>query len=87
MIAGIMETGLIFGIEKVCFVASAGLAPLAVNVGWTVQALGPAHGKGRQRLRAFLAEIDVAGLREVRRRNGLKGPLTRYTPADFARAA
>jgi N-acyl-L-homoserine lactone synthetase len=87
MIAGIMETALIFGIEKVSFVASAGLAPLAMKVGWTIRPLGPPQGQGREQLRAFLAEIDAKGLREVRLRNNLIGPLTRYAPADFARAA
>ncbi|MBL8544306.1 MAG: hypothetical protein JNJ63_10920 [Hyphomonadaceae bacterium] len=87
IIAGIMETGLLFGIEQVTFVASAALAPLAARAGWTVRALGPEQGRGRERLRAFAAEIDSVGLRRVRARHDLSGPLTRFMPADLAQAA
>jgi len=87
MIAAIMETALLFGVEQVTFVASAALAPLAADAGWRARALGRAHGRGRARVTAFAAEIDVDGLRRVRERNGIRMPLTRFSPGLSARAA
>ena len=87
MIAAIMETGLLFGIDRVTFVASAALAPLARQVGWSVAALGPAQRSGRERLTAMAADIDALGLKRVRDTNGIGVALTRFTPGDFARAA
>lgn len=87
IIAGIMETALIFGIEQVTFVANAGLAPLAANAGWAARPLGPERGVGREKLRAFVADIDAIGLRTVRERNGIQGPLTRFMPGERANAA
>jgi acyl-homoserine lactone synthase len=87
MIAAIMETALIFGIQKVTFVASAALAPLALKVGWNASPLGPAHRAGRERVRAMAAEIDAEGLRRVRAQNAIAGPLTRFASGEFVRAA
>jgi acyl-homoserine lactone synthase len=87
IIAGIIETGLLFGIEQVTFVASAALAPLALRAGWAARALGPAQTFGRERLIAFAADIDSTGLRQVKARHNLSGPLTRFMPGDLARAA
>lgn len=87
MIAGIMETALLFGIEQVTYVADAALAPLAMRVGWDARALGPARGKGRHRIQAFAARIDGAGLKRVREAFAISAPLTRFVPAELARAA
>jgi acyl-homoserine lactone synthase len=87
IIAGIMETALLFGIEQVTFVANRGLTPLAMNVGWDARALGPERGVGRERLTAVAADIDAAGLRRVRVRNGISGPLTRFMPGALVHAA
>lgn len=87
MIAGIMETALLFGVERVTFVASAALAPLALKAGWNATALGPPHRAGGERLRAIAADIDAAGLRRVRAVNGIDAPVTRFTPGRLARAA
>jgi acyl-homoserine lactone synthase len=87
MIAAIMETALIFGIEQVTYVADAALAPMAQKVGWDVHALGAPRGRGRDRIQAFAATIDTAGLRRVRQAYALGGPLIRYAPAEVARAA
>ncbi|MBK8544991.1 MAG: hypothetical protein IPL62_16485 [Caulobacteraceae bacterium] len=38
MIAGIMETALLFGVDQVTYVADAALAPMAQKVGWDVRA-------------------------------------------------
>lgn len=87
MIAGIMETALIFGIEQVTYVADAALGPLAQKAGWRVRALGGPRGKGRGKVQAFAASIDAAGLFNVRQTFSIAGPLIRYVPGDFARAA
>ncbi|MBL8552248.1 MAG: hypothetical protein JNJ73_19825 [Hyphomonadaceae bacterium] len=87
MIAAVMETALLFGIERVTYVASASLAAVARDAGWITEALGAVHGSGRDALVAMVAEIDAAGLRRVRERNGIGAPVTRFTPGDVARAA
>lgn len=87
IVAGIMETALIFGIERVTYVADAGLAPLAKAAGWEVRALGPPRGKGRTKVQAFVAEIDGAGLKRVRVMHAIDGPLIRFVPGDVVRAA
>lgn len=87
MIAGIMETALLFGIEEITYVADAALAPLAMKVGWDARALGAPRGKGRHRIQAFAAHIDGAGLKRVREAFAISAPLTRFAPAELARAA
>lgn len=87
IIAGIMETALIFGIERVTFVASAALTPLAAKAGWDAQPLGPARRVGRDRLTAFVAGIDQRGLKRVRQTNGIKAPVTRFFGGDVTQAA
>ncbi|MFT3727878.1 MAG: acyl-homoserine-lactone synthase [Terricaulis sp.] len=86
MIAAIMETALLFGVDKVTFVANSALAPLALKAGWQVEPLGKAHRAGRDRVTAFVAHIDGEGLREVRLRNAIAKPLTRFLD-DVAKAA
>lgn len=87
MISAIMETALLFGVEQVTYVADAALAPMALKVGWDVRALGPPRGKGRERIQAFVASIDGAGLKRVREAFAITAPLTRFVPADLVRAA
>lgn len=78
IIAGIIETGLLFGVESVTYVAGAALTPLARSAGWTTTALGSAKREGRDRLTAFLSDIDVLGLKRVRAQYGIEGPITRF---------
>lgn len=87
MICAIMETALLFGVEEVTYVADAALAPMARKIGWEVRALGAPRGKGRHRIQAFVASIDGAGLKRVRDAFGIHAPLTRFVPAEVARAA
>ncbi len=87
MIAAILETGLLFGLQKVTYVASAALAPRAAKAGWDVTALGPAQRVGREKASAHIAEVSAAGLARVRALHGLALPLTRYSAGDLARAA
>jgi acyl-homoserine lactone synthase len=87
IIAGILETGLLFGQEQVTFVASAALSPLALKVGWNARTLGPSQRHGRDRVTAFVADIDADGLKEVRRRHALGSPITRFIPGALSQAA
>lgn len=87
MIGAILETGILFGVEHVTFVASAALAPLATAAGWEVTPLGPSRRVGRDRLTAFSAVIDAAGLKNVRSRARSAGPLTRFVPGAVRLAA
>lgn len=87
LIAAIMETALIFGVERVTFVANAALAPLALRAGWEVEPLGTSKRAGRDRLTAMSAAIDQRGLRRVRARAGLNGPVTRFLGGDLIQAA
>lgn len=87
MIGAIMETSLLFGIERVTFVASAALAPLALAAGWEVERLGPNVRWGRERLCAMAAAITPEGLARVRARHVSAFPLTRYLDAKAKRAA
>lgn len=87
MIAAILETGLIFGIERVTFVASAALTPLTLSAGWSVSALGQTRRAKRDRLTAFAAEISAEGLARVRAHYALQRPVTRHADPEFARAA
>lgn len=87
MIAGIMETSLLFGVEQVTYVADAALAPMAERAGWEVRRLGAPHGEGRDRIQAFAARIDGAGLKRVREGFAIDAPLIRFVPAEMPRAA
>lgn len=83
-IAGILEAGLLFGVSAVTFVASGALKPLALAAGWDARALGTSVRHGRERLTACMASITPEGLRAVRTRYQLSGPLIRYAPAREA---
>jgi acyl-homoserine lactone synthase len=86
IIAGILETALLFGIEQVTFVANVGLATQAMKAGWSTRTLGAPQGRGRERIVAVAADIDAAGLRRVRANHDISGPITRFAPG-LARAA
>ncbi|MGD9967460.1 MAG: acyl-homoserine-lactone synthase [Hyphomonadaceae bacterium] len=87
IIAGIIEAALIFGIERVTFVASGALTPLAAKAGWDVAPLGRSRRVGGDRLTAFVASIDQQGLKRVRQRNGITAPVTRFLGGDLTQAA
>lgn len=87
MIAGIVETALLFGIERVSYVAGAAVSPIAAAAGWRAEPLGERVRMGRDRVQAFAAQIDAETQRAVRARNGITAPLTRYVPGELARAA
>jgi N-acyl-L-homoserine lactone synthetase len=84
IIAGIIETGLLYGMTQVTFVASAALRPLALAAGWSARPLGKSCRYKRERVTACAAAIDTIGLRRVRETYGLSAPLLRFQPARRA---
>lgn len=78
VIAGILETGLLFGVEEVVFVASAALAPIAIHIGWDARMLGEMQRHGKERVCAMAASITPEGLAKVRDRLNLPSPVTRF---------
>lgn len=87
IICGVMETSLLFGIEEITFVANAALFPLAFNCGWQARRLGPTTTYGDEDITAVAVQITPEGLRDVRRRFGIAGPVTRFlTPSTRAAA-
>ena len=87
MIAAILETGILFGIDKVTFVAGGALAPLAARAGWDARDLGSPRRHGRDRVRAMIAAVTSDGLKCVRLNNGVPKPITRLVEARAERAA
>lgn len=86
MIAGTLEAGLLFGIDRVTFVAGRALMPLVFAAGWQVTPLGTAVAGDKDRVTAMAAEVTVDGLREVRRRHTVPSPVTRYRLAPVQAA-
>ena len=80
MIAGMLEAGLLFGIEQITFVAGGALRPVALAAGWDAHPLGPTVRRGRERLTACAATVSSEGLKRVREKHGLSYPLIRYAP-------
>lgn len=78
MACGVMETALLYGVEKVTFVANAALLPLALECGWSAVRLGPTLPDGDDEITAVAASITPEGLRVTRSRLGVHGPVTRF---------
>lgn len=78
MACGVMETALLYGVEKVTFVANAALLPLAMQCGWSAVRLGPTLPDGKDEITAVAASITPEGLRATRSRLGIHGPVTRF---------
>ncbi|AMN47862.1 hypothetical protein ACG33_12280 [Steroidobacter denitrificans] len=82
---GLMETSLLFGIERIVFQAGTALLPLALRCGWDAAVLGPTLPCGNDRVTAVGVDITLQGLRSMRERFGIPSPVTRFvTPADVA---
>ena len=78
MACGVMETALLYGVEKVTFVANAALLPLAMQCGWSAVRLGPTLPDGDDEITAVAASITPEGLRATRSRLCIQGPVTRF---------
>lgn len=86
MVCGVMETALLFDLDEVTFAANRALLPLMLNCGWHAVPLGPTLPDGNDKVTAVRASITTEGLRNVRRRFGINGPVTRFLtpPARIA---
>ena len=78
IICGVIETGLLYGIDEVIFTASRGLLPLALHCGWEVRTLGRGVRAPGDEVTAVAASITTAALREVRRLHGISIPAIRF---------
>lgn len=75
VICGVLETGLLYGIDEVIFAASRALLPLALNCGWEVRTLSPRRRGRHDDATAVAAVITVAGLRRVRQLHSVAVPV------------
>jgi acyl-homoserine lactone synthase len=75
MICGVSETALLLGAEQIIFVANAALLPLTLRCGWQARRLGPTLPDGRDEITAVAVAVTANGLRNVRRRFGIAGPV------------
>ncbi len=78
IICGVLETGLVYGVEEVVFAASRALLPLALHCGWEVRTLGRDASDPGEEITAVAAAITAAGLRRVRHLHGVTIPAIRF---------
>lgn len=78
IICGVIEVGLLYGIDEVVFAACRALLPLALHCGWKARTLGPRVRDGDDEITAVGAAITTVSLHEVRRRHGIPIPVTRF---------
>jgi N-acyl-L-homoserine lactone synthetase len=84
IICGSLETALLFDVERLTFVANRALRPLALNCGWEALSLGSTQPDRHDEVTAIVAEVTRGGLRRVRERFGIPGPVIRFFPAAMA---
>ena len=85
IICGIMEIALLFDIEQVTFTANRALLPAALSCGWEARRLGPTLPDGTDEVTAVGVHITQAGLRRVKQRLQLAGPVIRlHAPVAIA---
>lgn len=87
MACAVIETTLLYGVEKVTFVANSALLPLAMDCGWNAARLGPTLPDGEDEITAVVASITPEALRAVRGRLGIDGPVTRFPLPEVKIAA
>lgn len=87
---GVMETALEHDIDRVIFAANRALLPHTLECGWEARAIGPATKDGNDEVTAVVAAITADGLRNLRHRQSISGPVIRYrtdTSSDQFRAS
>ncbi len=75
---GIMETALLHDVEQIIFTANTALLPLAMRAGWRARTLGPCFVDGRDTMTAVGVDVELSGLRAMRRRFCIQSPITRF---------
>ncbi len=78
IICGVMETGLLHGIDEVIFAAGRALLPLVLRGGWEVRVLARRLQQQDDEVTALAAAITAAGLRRVRYLHGIPVPAVRF---------
>lgn len=78
VICGVMETALLYGIERVIFIANRALLPLALTCGWEARKLGETLCDEGDEVTAATAVISTVGLRRVRHFHGVSIPAIRF---------
>jgi acyl-homoserine lactone synthase len=78
IICGVIETGLLYGIDEVIFAASRALLPLALRCGWEVRTLSRRLSDTDDEVSAVVAAITTGGLRRVRQLHGVSIPAIRF---------
>jgi N-acyl-L-homoserine lactone synthetase len=78
IICGVIETGLLYGIDEVIFTASRALLPLALHCGWQVRTVGRGLRDPDDEVTALAATITTAGLRRVRHLHDVPIPAIRF---------
>lgn len=76
-ICAVMETALLYGIDKIVFVANRALLPLAIGCGWDARVLGATLPDAKDEMTAVIAAVTPEGLRRVRERYGIAAPVIR----------
>jgi acyl-homoserine lactone synthase len=84
IICASLETALLFGIERLTFVANRALRPLALNCGWEAMSLGSTLPDRHDEVTAIVADVTRAGLRRVRERFAVPGPVIRFFAASMS---
>ena len=84
IICASLETALLFDIEQLTFVANRALRPLALNCGWNAVSLGSTRPDRHDEVTAIAVAVTRSGLRRVRERFGVPGPVIRFFPASVS---
>lgn len=87
VICGVIETALLYGIERVIFAANRALLPLALTAGWEARKLGETLRDEDDEVTAATAVINATGLRRVRYYHGVSVPAIRFPAGTPHRAA
>ncbi len=81
IICACLETALLFDIERLTLLANRALRPLALECGWDARALGKTQADRNDEVTAIAVAVRRSGLRRVRERFGIPGPVIRFFPA------
>jgi N-acyl-L-homoserine lactone synthetase len=87
IICGIMETAMLFGMERITFVANRALLPLALECGWDAVRLGDTRPDGNDEMTAVSVSVTQNGLRRVRATFDIPCPIVRFYPPKVRAAA
>lgn len=87
ILCGIMETCLLFGVERIIFTSNDALLPLVMRCGWEAALLGPTVTDASGGVTAVQVHITPGGLCAMRERFEIACPITRFPSADLSAAA